>query len=127
MPGQGLLRGGARAELAGDTRTVKRAQTHMANNPKKVKDPTEVALSAIQEALNISDTNAETGRGQARSEVAPPVPPAQPAFNEPTFDNRPIGADRPMFEEEPRAPRRPANDDRETIGRLLQAIQKGRP
>ena len=29
----------------------------MANNPKKVKDPTEVALSAIQEALNISDTN----------------------------------------------------------------------
>ena len=29
----------------------------MANNPKKVKDPTEVALSAIQEALNISDTD----------------------------------------------------------------------
>ena len=31
----------------------------MANTPKKVKDPTEVALSAIQEALNIealSDT-----------------------------------------------------------------------
>ncbi len=32
----------------------------MANNPKKVKDPTEVALSAIQEALNISDTTADT-------------------------------------------------------------------
>ena len=29
----------------------------MANNPKKVKDPTEVALSAIQEALNISDAS----------------------------------------------------------------------
>src|ERR1700735_2445788 len=28
---------------------------NMANNPKKVKDPTEVALSAIQEALNIGD------------------------------------------------------------------------
>lgn len=27
----------------------------MANNPKKIKDPTEVALSAIQEALNIPD------------------------------------------------------------------------
>ena len=27
----------------------------MANTPKKVKDPTEVALSAIQEALNIGD------------------------------------------------------------------------
>ena len=32
----------------------------MANNPKKVKDPTEVALSAIQEALNISDTTVDT-------------------------------------------------------------------
>ena len=31
---------------------------NMANTPKKVKDPTEVALSAIQEALNISDTSA---------------------------------------------------------------------
>ena len=29
----------------------------MANNPKKVKDPTEVALSAIQEALNISESS----------------------------------------------------------------------
>src|SRR5262249_26146149 len=70
-----------------------------------------------------------TRRDQTHDEVAPPVPPAAPSFNEPTFDNRPIGADRAMFEpiEEPRAPRRPANDDRETIGHLLQAIQKGRP
>ena len=29
--------------------------------------------------------------------------------------------------EEPRPPRRAANDDRETIGQILQAIQKGRP
>ena len=34
-----------------------------------------------------------------------------------------------MFDpiEEPRASRRAANDDRETIGQILQAIQKGRP
>ena len=34
-----------------------------------------------------------------------------------------------MFDpiEEPRAPRRAANDDRETIGQILQALQKGRP
>ena len=38
----------------------------MANNPKKVKDPTEVALSAIQEALNISDVNADAGRNSIR-------------------------------------------------------------
>ena len=44
------------------------------------------------------------------------------------FDTRP-SADRPIFEpiEEPRPSRRAANDDRETIGQILQAIQKGRP
>src|SRR5246500_2207788 len=103
----------------------------MANNPKKVKDPTEVALSAIQEALNISgDNNADSTRASARSEVAPPPPPAPQTFDEPTFDMRPSTPERPMFEpiEEPRSSsRRPANDDRETIGQMLQAIQKGRP
>ena len=43
----------------------------MANNPKKVKDPTEVALSAIQEALNISDTNVDTSRNSLGNELAP--------------------------------------------------------
>ncbi len=37
----------------------------MANNPKKVKDPTEVALSAIQEALNIGDAPAADNAGAA--------------------------------------------------------------
>src|ERR1700756_3560014 len=124
-------------------RTSKRAQADMANNPKKVKDPTEVALSAIQEALNISDANTDTNRGSARAEMVPPMPPTPPTFNEPTFNEptfnepafnepafeAPARADRPMFEpiEEPRPARRPANDDRETIGQILQAIQKGRP
>jgi len=44
----------------------------MANNPKKVKDPTEVALSAIQEALNISDVNVDTSRNSSGNELAPP-------------------------------------------------------
>src|SRR5262249_60193627 len=37
--------------------------------------------------------------------------------------------ERPVFEpiEEPRTTRRAANDDRETIGQILQALQKGRP
>ena len=43
----------------------------MANNPKKVKDPTEVALSAIQEALNISDTTVDTSRNSLGNELAP--------------------------------------------------------
>ena len=40
----------------------------MANNPKKVKDPTEVALSAIQEALNIADAPPPPGLGSDRNE-----------------------------------------------------------
>jgi len=43
----------------------------MANNPKKVKDPTEVALSAIQEALNISDAPIDSSRDSIRSDVTP--------------------------------------------------------
>ena len=44
----------------------------MANNPKKVKDPTEVALSAIQEALNISDAPAaDNARGSAHGDDTP--------------------------------------------------------
>src|SRR5262249_8111054 len=109
-------------------RLVKRARIHMANNPKKVKDPTEVALSAIQEALNISETSAESNRTAQRDEVSPPIPPTASSYNEPSFEARPR-TEMPASEE-PRQTvpaRRPANDDRETIGQILQAIQKGRP
>jgi len=101
----------------------------MANNPKKVKDPTEVALSAIQEALNIRDTTVDTSRNSSGNEVAPPtIPSAAPTYPETPFDTR-SSAEHPVFDpiEEPRSPRRAANDDRETIGQILQAIQKGRP
>ena len=99
----------------------------MANNPKKVKDPTEVALSAIQEALNIGETSGtDDGRSSVHGEAASSS--STSPYGEGTFDVRP-NADRPVFEpiEEPRAPRRAANDDRETIGQILQALQKGRP
>src|SRR5580692_3909915 len=111
----------------------------MANNPKKVKDPTEVALSAIQEALNISDVSSDSSRSASRSDALPIAPPPPPPQNldEPMFSQRPgtdfdprPSSDMSVFEpiEEPRAnSRRPANDDRETIGQVLQAIQKGRP
>ena len=35
----------------------------MANNPKKIEDPTEAALSAIQEALNMRDDEARAPGG----------------------------------------------------------------
>src|SRR3954470_21836001 len=59
---------------------------NMANNPKKVKDPTEVALSAIQEALNITEPNVDPNRS-ARSDAAPEQT-ATPAFDDAPFDFR---------------------------------------
>src|SRR5882672_3650624 len=70
---------------------------NMANNPKKVKDPTEVALSAIQEALNISDgAAADSARSSVHSDVAPTNASASstPTYNESPFDSRPSD-DRP--------------------------------
>ena len=109
----------------------------MANNPKKVKDPTEVALSAIQEALNIADAPSglnleradQKDRGDRpalpRSEAMTPAPSERlaPSFDEDVTTDQ---IDLNRVEAAPAA-RRPANDDRETIGQLLQAIQKGRP
>src|SRR3978361_1508759 len=112
---------------------VKRGlRLNMANNPKKVKDPTEVALSAIQEALNISDTTVDSSRNSISNEMAPPpISSAAPSYSETPYDGRDTrsNTDRVVFDqiEEPRASRRPANDDRETIGQILQAIHKGRP
>src|SRR5882724_8961212 len=108
----------------------------MANNPKKAKDPTEVALSAIQEALNISEPNPDPSRNAPPVDMDMPPPPpgmssAAPSYSEPAFEPRASAADRPMFdpieEPQPRVARRAANDDRETIGQLLQSLQKGRP
>src|SRR5476649_1012374 len=71
---------------------------NMANNPKKVKDPTEVALSAIQEALNISDAPADdNARGSVHSDVTPTGSPSDYAdspFNDSSFDTR-SSTDRP--------------------------------
>src|SRR5690242_5139968 len=57
-------------------------------NTKKAKDPTEVALSAIQEALNISEPNPDTSRNAPPVDLdVPPPPPvtsSAPSF-EPAF------------------------------------------
>src|SRR6266403_4240051 len=128
------LRGRSRDNLRDGLRVTRGLRLNMANNPKKVKDPTEVALSAIQEALNISDGSAEdSARNSVHGDGAPTnasstASASTPAYSESAFDSRP-SQDRPIFEpmEESRPTRRAANDDRETIGQILQAIQKGRP
>src|SRR5438067_6049837 len=101
----------------------------MANTPKKLQDPTEVALSAIQDALNLRDV--------------PPGPPA--GRSEPSDEPEPIrdgrrrrasAIDEDLFFEsaptpvadpdvhEPQPPRRAANDDRPTAGQIMQALQR---
>src|SRR4051812_33423000 len=96
----------------------------MANTPKKAKDPTEVALSAIQQALNISDGKTELPRDLGSRELASrrDSGPTSPSSSRP--DSQPLTKEEPVKD---RAPRRAANDDRETIGQLLHSIQKGRP
>src|SRR5437660_7052885 len=98
----------------------------MANTPKKMKDPTEAALSAIQDALAVRDTMPE----------AEPAAPAAPRFGDPVSEPpwRTVRASAPVredsFEDEVRPPpeqdplQRPANDDRESIGQILRTLQR---
>ena len=102
----------------------------MANNPKKVKDPTEVALSAIQEALNISDTPRHQPQSIQRPRRRPSRPLRRLIPNAVRYARhaRRAPTGRCSIRSRSRARRRrAANDDRETIGQILQAIQKGRP
>src|SRR5690349_58052 len=79
----------------------------MANNPKKSQDPTEVALTAIQDALEIRG-------GEPRKGLV--------AQREPSDDD--------LFIDPPAAPARDerpglaANDDRANIGLVLQSLQR---
>ena len=103
----------------------------MANTPKKITDPTEAALSAIQDALTARDTPVEPEPG------SPPPPPVTAAEPEPVAEEpwRTVrstssvredlfAADPLSLPEEPDAVRRPANDDRESIGQILRGLQR---
>src|SRR5215813_12526676 len=99
----------------------------MANNPRKIKDPTEAALSAIQDALNLRETPSPA-----------PVRPGEPSIPEPPASARPATRTPAMDEElfrdsnqlslpgvpEPGQQRRAANDDRQSVGQILQALQQ---
>ena len=96
----------------------------MANNPKKIVDPTEAALSAIQEALKIRDEEEQPDQGQANAETlgdsaagiwrdAPSAPLAATPF-----DGDEIGARASDTRAFPAA-----NDDQQSIGQILQALQ----
>ncbi|HEY0441126.1 MAG TPA: hypothetical protein VGD36_13710, partial [Xanthobacteraceae bacterium] len=92
-----------------------------------MKDPTEAALSAIQDALNLRDgeptppPNTTGGPVSATLAVADPWPRAR-------------AGDQDLFEEtgpriagQSQSARRAANDDRRSIGQLLQTLQQRPP
>src|SRR3984893_10190515 len=94
----------------------------MANYPKKMTDPTEAALSAIQEALNIRDDEEQAasqpeGTGDLFADPGETRRQAAPTPSDP-FDSDAIGT-RDLAAQTTRA----ANDDQKSIGQVLQALQ----
>jgi Apolipoprotein A1/A4/E domain len=92
----------------------------MANNPKKIVDPTEAALSAIQEALKVRDDEDQpelrapsTPEPTETDDVWAGAPPSPSLFDAdptaaPGSDSRAYSA---------------ANDDQQSIGQVLRALQ----
>src|SRR3954447_19380350 len=135
----------------------------MANNPKRLQDPTEAAMSAIQEALNLRDDPPPAPAPRVPSEgvdlsaalsdpFAPPLSPApsgeRPARRRPNRSAPPIDeelflqdtvgrepardsyrepmgrAPTPADLEEVKPAQRAANDDRQSVGQILQSMQR---
>ena len=57
----------------------------MANHPKKMADPTEAALSAIQEALNIHDEDEQPIRQSESADLFSPPAEQAAAASDPAF------------------------------------------
>jgi len=97
----------------------------MANNPKKSKDPTEVALSAIQDALDVrgSERSPEPRNGGP----APRERETTPRADEDLFEPGVAAEDRderPARNGTTIASGLAANDDRASIGQILQTLQR---
>ena len=99
----------------------------MAKTPRKAQDPTQAALSAIEEALQIGGETSETesakdkiaaddARRTARDINVTPVTPGAILEEQAGPRRRPSGR---RFE---RAAHSPANDDRQTVGQILSVL-----
>lgn len=87
----------------------------MANHPHKSMDATQEALSAIEDALAVREGDRIAAPDSPRREPAIPSQPTVDLFGEPIAPH--ITGDEP-------SPRRPANDDRAAIGKILQSLQR---
>src|SRR5436305_343099 len=99
----------------------------MAKTPKKMKDPTEAALSAIQDALQIRDTDMRKRPTGGTSQT--PMISDEPETTWPGLRSSGAGLKDPLDDDirrhdEPAPMRRPANDDRESIGQILRTLQR---
>ena len=99
----------------------------MANTPKKMKDPTEAALSAIQDALHVRDDDDKDTMATPSASALP----ADAATDAPwpglrSSAKSDVYADEDLRRSDDNAsPRRPAaNDDQELIGNILRTIQR---
>lgn len=101
----------------------------MANNPRKMKDPTEAALSAIQDALNLREPPAQASLRPGDTPAAESAP-ADRDFGRhtgrvPTMDEELFRDDQPLLPGvEEQSQRRAANDDRQSVGQILQTLQQ---
>src|SRR3974390_1224949 len=103
--------GSTAADGPGVSGVTTRRRSTMANTTQKPKDVTEVALSAIEDALNIRPTDMP-------ATTFPAAVSEQPAPTEAQV------ADLFRAEQASDALRQPANDDREQVGDMLQALQR---
>ena len=101
----------------------------MANYPKKMTDPTEAALSAIQEALNIRDDEATSPHDSMSEPMAEllsgPAEAASPSAASDAAQDDLFRADASIGTRDLSGPAaRAANDDQQSIGQILQALQR---
>src|SRR5712671_2336732 len=122
----------------------------MANIPKRIQDPTEAAMSAIQEALNLRDDPPVASSPRTPAPLPPTAPAADPfasiasamqtplprenrrrparsapPIDEDLFLQETVGrAPAPADIDEVRPSQRAANDDRQSVGQILQSMQR---
>lgn len=93
----------------------------MARNPRAQQDPAEAALSAIEEALNM-------GAPESGKESGDRLPTADTSVLREDSGKRANGGRSALKKGEDSLLRRtPANDDRESVGQVLQALQRKPP
>src|SRR5271157_5624820 len=103
-------------------------------------DPVSAAMSAIESALNLTDDDLAAAPSESAAQISP-LAPAKPAIVTPVLKpSAPSGEAAPLLrpgsappaptnetESKPTLPSSPpANDDRETVGAILQAINARR-